>query len=699
MTHHSNSGSDPEKVLDALKKLPVGAALLRLADGGLQWASPRFHALLAREAASFEGMDLLAWIFSGQYPHLPLEQVALRIRSGLASNQEFKVPAMLLPEGSNRLVAATVALTGAEDQVLLTLTELQHHSAFNLLERVFLQSGEAILITNAQNRIVTVNPAFTALTGYTLEEVLGQDPKILSSGRSSAEDVEAMWRTLADDQFWQGEIWDRHKSGEIYPKWMSISTVRNAAGEVENYIARFTNIAERKATEERLVYMSQHDPLTQLFNRTMLQSQLQTILARARRDQQQAAVLLIDLDRFKSVNDTLGHHVGDQLLIAIANRLRETVRASDIVARLGGDEFVVLLPDIQDAMSVTGIVSKIRLALEDSYRIDRHVLYATPSIGVSLYPLDGEDEETLLKNADTAMYHAKAEGRNNFQFFAKAMNHAAVERMKLETALRQAVTATQLGQSRFKLHYQPQVHLDGNAIDGLEALLRWTDPELGSVPPAKFIPIAEETGLIQPLGDWVFWESCRQLREFKDQGFADLHIAVNLSAQQLRHENLPSVVRGALACYNLSPSDIEFEITESVAMQNPVATIAVLDQLSDIGIVLAIDDFGTGYSSLAYLKHLPIQRLKLDRTFVKDIESDRDDEAICSATIVLAHNLGLELVAEGVETAGQEQRLKQLGCDVIQGFLHSKPLPAAEVADFLGQWKTSHQTIAPDPCI
>jgi EAL domain-containing protein (putative c-di-GMP-specific phosphodiesterase class I) len=289
-----------------------------------------------------------------------------------------------------------------------------------------------------------------------------------------------------------------------------------------------------------------------------------------------------------------------------------------------------------------------------------------------------------------AMYHAKSQGRNNFQFFAEGMNIAANERMRLEDGMRRALESTHLGSNEFHLNFQPQLHLGTGRIVGIEALARWTHPELGPISPVKFIPVAEETGLIQPLGDWVFWESCRQLRSFKDQGITDIRIAVNLSAQQLRHESLPSVVHGALACYDLAPSEIELEITESVAMQNPAATIAILEQLSDMGIVLAIDDFGTGYSSLAYLKHLPIHRLKLDRAFVKDIETDRDDAAICSATIVLGHNLGLDLVAEGVETEGQRDYLQRLGCDVLQGFLYSRPLSADALVPFLKNWLAEH---------
>jgi diguanylate cyclase (GGDEF)-like protein/PAS domain S-box-containing protein len=566
------------------------------------------------------------------------------------------------------------------------LTTLPEDRLQQLALQMFDGNLDAMLISDSKNRIVAVNPAFVTLTGYSFDEVSGRDPGMLKAEGTPLERYQEMWTALKQSGQWAGEVWDKAKDGTVYPKWLSIAVLRNAGGEAENYLASFSDLSHHKEAADRLAFLAQHDPLTQLYNRNALETQLQHALTKARRAMLQVAVMLIDLDRFKTINDTLGHQVGDGLLKGVADRLRESVRASDIVARLGGDEFVVILPDLENAMSVAGVASKIKRALEDRYPVGEHTLFTTPSIGIALFPIDGQDSDVLMRNADTAMYHAKAQGRNNYQFFAEGMNIAAMERMKLEDGLRRALEATHLGSQEFHLNFQPQLHLETGRIIGLEALARWTHPEDGPIPPVKFIPVAEETGLIQPLGDWVFWESCRHLRMFKDQGIEGIRIAVNLSAQQLRHEGLPSVVRGALTCFDLQASEIELEITESVAMQNPAATITILEQLSDMGIVLAIDDFGTGYSSLAYLKHLPIHRLKLDRTFVKDIETDTDDAAICHATIVLGHKLGLDLVAEGVETEGQRDYLRGLGCDVLQGFLYSRPLPADSVVDFLKQW-------------
>ena len=555
--------------------------------------------------------------------------------------------------------------------------------AFATLLRIFEQTNEAVVITDPENRIVAVNAAFTRLTGYEASEALGQNPRILSAGRAEPELYQAMWQALESESYWQGEIWDRRKDGRLFPKWLVISVIRNAAGEVENYVACFTDISERKEAADRLLHLAYHDPLTHLPNRLAFDSQLELIIRSCSRDNQQMALMLIDLDRFKTVNDTLGHHVGDDLLKSVALRLRECVRASDIVARLGGDDFVVVLPNIESALSAASVAGKVQRFLADRHDVGEYQLYATPSIGISVFPSDGRDSDTLLRNADVAMYHAKSAGRNNYQFYAERMNEAAGERLAMENALRHAVSNITTASCQFSLHFQPQLQVDSGRIVCLEALARWTHPTLGSIPPSRFIALAEDTGLIQPLGDWVFWESCRHVRMFKDLGLGDIRVAVNISAQQLRHENLPLMVRGAMACYELSPQDLELEITESTAMQNPEITLSILNQLSEMGIALAIDDFGTGYSSLAYLKHLPIHRLKLDQSFVKDIESDRSDAAICSATVALGHNLGLGLVAEGVETAAQRDFLTKLGCDVLQGYLYSKPLPASEIVQYL----------------
>ncbi|UCV22491.1 putative bifunctional diguanylate cyclase/phosphodiesterase [Ferribacterium limneticum] len=549
--------------------------------------------------------------------------------------------------------------------------------------RTFEQSNEGMLVTDSRNLIVAFNGALSRLSGYSPEELVGQNPRILSSGRASPEFYAAMWQALENQDYWEGEIWNKQKDGANYPRRLKISVLRNADGSIRNYVANYTEIAASHEVADRLAYLAYHDPLTNLPNRLAFESQLAQSLRSCAREGKQMALMLIDLDNFKNINDTLGHHVGDQLLQNVALRLRECVRASDLVARIGGDEFVVVLPDIESPLTAARVASKIQSNLADSYRIADHVLYATPSIGISLYPIDGGDPGTLLRNADTAMYHAKSAGRNNHQFYTARMNEAAGERLAMENELRQAIAAISPASSEFSLHFQPQIETVSGRVLGIEALLRWNNAKFGSVSPMRFITIAEETGLIQPLGDWVIWETCRLIRVMKQRGIAGIRVAINISAQQLRHENLLLLVRGALACYDLEPEDIELEVTESTAMENPEMTLSILDQLAAMGIVLAIDDFGTGYSSLAYLKHLPIKRLKLDRSFVKDIETDVNDAAICTATIALGHSLGLELVAEGVETEAQRDFLAGLGCDFLQGYLYSRPMPFDDTVAYL----------------
>lgn len=665
---------------------PIAKLVIRLADGHIVDANPAFAQLLG---APLESLPQGPWTAL-----LAPEQQAegQQLAGALGATHRFGPVDFDLapPDGKAVPVRISAALLPGDDAApycVLAIQDRQHLSAdtaqLRLMAKVFEHSGEGIVITDRNNRIVAINPAFTTIMGYSADEVVGQDPNIFASGHTRPETYQDMWSTLADKGFWQGEIWDRTKDGSICPKWVTISVATDDDGEVGHYIASFTDLTDRKQATDQILHLAHHDPLTQLLNRFALEARLQQTLASARRDETQVAVLLIDLDRFKMINDTLGHHAGDQLLIEVARRLRESVRASDIVARLGGDEFVVVLPALTSALVVAAVASKIQRALADPIDVEGQHLYSTPSIGISVFPVDGTDSGTLVKNADTAMYHAKNLGRNNHQFYTASMNEAAGERLNLENALRQAVTTTHQNSSQFSLHFQPQIHAASGRIVGIEALARWRHPALGPVPPGRFIPIAEETGLILPLGDWVFWEACRQLKHFRDQGVRGVRMAINLAAQQLRQESLPSLVRGALSCYDLAPEDIELEITESTAMQNPEATIQILEKLAAMGIVLAIDDFGTGYSSLAYLKHLPIHRLKLDRSFVQDINSNPDDAAICSATVVLGHNLGLEIVAEGVETEAQRDLLHNLGCDVLQGFLYSRPLPAEEVVAFI----------------
>lgn len=555
-----------------------------------------------------------------------------------------------------------------------------------LAATVFEGSGEGIVITDADNRILSVNKAFTAITGYPPEEVIGQDPRILASGRHDKDFYAALWQSLLYQGSWQGEIWNRRKSGEIFPEWLSIFVVNDSymrtspAGENvgRHFVAVFADITERKNSEARIRHLAEHDPLTDLPNRTLLADRLALALAHADRDQRQLAVLFLDLDRFKNINDSLGHQVGDGLLRQVASRIQAEVRATDTVARPGGDEFVVLLPDIESPQDAAVVASKLLHSLGQAYEVDGHDLMVTASIGISVFPDDGRDATALVQNADTAMYYSKESGRNAFHFFTADMNARVLERLSLETSLRRA-----LERNEFVLHFQPQVGLIGEQRDqlvGMEALVRWQHPDLGLVAPGRFIPVAEDCGLIIALGEWVLRESCRQAREWQlireAQGLSPVPVAVNISALQFRHSGLEASVVAALADSGLPPQLLELELTESIMMQDAERALELLDRLKQRGVSLSIDDFGTGYSSLAYLKRFPIDKLKIDRTFVRDIATSADDATIAATIVNMARSLKLLVLAEGVETEAQQAFLADLGCNYMQGYLVSPPVGA-----------------------
>jgi len=620
-----------------------------------------------------------------------------RVRETYDESVKFRLPyeithRLLMPDGRIKHVQERCeTLYAADGTPQLSRGTIQDitaavaaSEALELYASVFKASGEAIVITDRDNHILAVNPAFTRHTGYTLDEIRGQNPRVLASGHTPRETYQTLWACLNASGFWQGELSDRRKDGTIYPKWTTISVIKNEAGAVTHHIASFTNISERKAAEERINQLAHHDALTGLLNRFSLENRLEQALLSARRQRTQLAVMFIDMDHFKLINDTLGHHLGDLLLIEVARRLQTCVRESDITARLGGDEFVVVLTAMGDSMAAAAIAGEIVTALSQPYAIDRHTLHTSPSVGISVFPSDGQDVEVLMKNADTAMYDAKRRGRSNYQFFTAAMTAAAGERLELEHGLRDA-----LANKRFELHYQPQICSSDGRICGVEALVRWRHPVRGLIPPDKFIPVAEETGLIAPLGHWVLTEACRQLAAWQAQGIDDVCMAVNLSAHQLRAPDLVEQVRTAMMAHGIGTGALELEVTESAAMDNPERAIDQLRALRDLGVLLAIDDFGTGYSSLAYLKLLPIQTLKLDRAFVRDIESDENDAAISAATLALAHTLGLKVVAEGVETEAQRAFLIAHQCDILQGFLFSKPLAAEQATIFLANHRAA----------
>ncbi|MHB1084606.1 MAG: bifunctional diguanylate cyclase/phosphodiesterase [Thiobacillus sp.] len=548
----------------------------------------------------------------------------------------------------------------------------QAEESLRLAALVYENSSEGMLVTDADNHIVAVNPAFTRITGYELNEVLGKNPSFLSSGRHGPDFYQTMWNELDRTGTWQGEVWDRRKNGEIHAKYLTINTIPNADGSVYRRVALFLDITEKKQSEEFIWYQANFDTLTQLPNRSMFHDRLEQDIRKAQRTNLALALLFIDLDLFKEVNDTLGHHIGDLLLVEAAKRVTACVRDMDMVARLGGDEFTVILPELHEQGSVERVAANILQKLVEPYHLGEEVIHITGSIGITVYPRDATDAEGLLKNADQAMYVAKNMGRNRFSYFTPALQEAAHTRLRLITDLREAIALQE-----FSVHYQPIVNLLTGEIHKAEALIRWRHPKRGLVSPSEFIPLAEETGLITLIGDWVFREAARQAKRLRALHHPAFQISVNKSPKQFR-ESDSAVMAWFDYLHELGlPGDsLTIEITEGLLL-NAVADVTdKLKSYRDGGIQIAIDDFGTGYSSLSYLKRFHIDYLKIDQSFVRDIETDPNDMALSRAIIVMAHALGLKVIAEGVETANQLKLLTDAGCDYAQGYFFSEAIPA-----------------------
>jgi len=580
----------------------------------------------------------------------------------------------------------------AEFEQRFCVTLPQAMVGIQLFAKIFDTISEGVIVSDANNNIEFVNPAFTRITGYNSTEVLGKNPRMLYSGMMEEPLYRFIWHAINETGSFQGEMINRRKNGENYVEWLNINTLKNELGAVSYYITTFSDISDRKIAEDRMAYMAQHDVLTDLPNRVLLQDQLTAAITHAGQVQCKVAVMLLDIDHFKMVNDTLGHLVGDKLLQEAANRVREATREGDTVSRQGGDEFLIMLPNISDSHVLDTIALELLSTVAAPYLIDDNEIEVTTSIGISVYPEHGEEGNTLIKHADAAMYHAKKNGRNNYQFFTQEMNRHAMERMAIEKKLRYA-----LERNEFSLHYQPQVDLQSGQIIGAESLLRWNNPESGMISPGVFIPIAEANGLIVSIGEWVLYEACRQNQAWRDLGFPEISMAVNLSAVQFRQKNLGEVIVGALHQSGLHPSGLELEITEGTVMQDTEAAISLLRVFKDFGVNLSMDDFGTGYSSLSYLKRFPINKLKIDQSFVRDATIDMDDAAIASTIISMGRNLKLKVIAEGVETADQLTFLKEQGCDEMQGYYFSRPVPAdkfirlmATATEHQGQWQYKH---------
>lgn len=547
-----------------------------------------------------------------------------------------------------------------------------------LAASVYENTKDAIMVTDTNHNIISVNKAFTEILGYHEKEAIGKNPRMIKSGQQSNSFYQEMFQSLYDTGSWNGEIWNRGKNGKIIPVWENISSVNDEHGELSHFVAIFSDISSIKKSQEQLEYIAHHDPLTKLPNRLLLDERLKQSIKQASRIEKSLAVIFLDLDHFKHINDSFGHPLGDELLKQVSDRILHTLRGTDTIARVGGDEFIIILENIDKYENVGLTTEKLITSFELPFQLSTNEISISASLGISLYPHDGKTAEELLRNADSAMYKAKEAGRNTFQFYTKKMTDEAYERVTIENEIRQALV-----NKEFILNYQPQWNLATHQLIGLEALIRWNHPEKGLIPPSKFIPVAEDSGLILQIDKWVINQACQQTKAWIESGLYNGQIAINISGIQFNRGDLQKDVKQALEKSQLPVSFLELEITEGYLMNNISKSIDQLKALKSLGVTISIDDFGTGYSSLSYLKQLPIQKLKIDQSFIRDIPSDPNDMAIANAILALGKSLDLRVIAEGVETEAQSKFLADNGCPEVQGYLYSRPLSTDKVDELL----------------
>ncbi len=635
-----------------------------------------------------------------QTPELILMDVMMPDMSGMQALQQLRknpqtsdIPVILISADSSEQTQASGLEYGADEyltkpvskrmlniRVANILQRKQAQMQAQMLAHVFKYCGDAMMLTDHQNRIIDINSAFLKMCGYTREEVLEKNPSLLSSGITDKKTYQAMWQAINQHGFWQGEVWDRRKDGGSYPKLLTISVVRNHAGDIQYHIGSFTDLSEQKAIEAQIRYTAHHDTLTGLPNRLYLQTNLTHIMSSAQRNNSEVALMFIDLDKFKIINDTLGHHIGDMLLKHVAQRLKSCIRESDILARLGGDEFVIAIHGSNIRHSAKSIAQKTLITLRPAYQLEEHEVFSSPSIGISTYPHDTKELAALMQYADTAMYKAKTSGRNNYQFYDQQQDFQGTQKLQLMNRLRKAVELQQL-----ELFFQPQVEMSDNQLHAAEALIRWRDPQQPQLrPPADFIPLAEENGFIHELGDWILEHLCWQLSQWQQQGLNLPRIALNLTPTQFCQSKLEEKLLAILQRHQLAPAQLELEITE-LSLQNAEQAMARLTQLRDMGIQLVLDNFGNGQTSLKNLRHLPFHKIKIDQAFIQAIESSETDKALLRSIIQLAHSLAVDVTAEGVESASQWQFLQQQHCRFAQGFWIKPPLSPQEFETYLKQ--------------
>jgi len=666
-----------EKFAKAFHASPDGLLLSRQRDGLLIEVNEGFSRITGFNSAMSldrSTLDLGIWVNLNERKHM----LDLLNRDGFVRDFSCHIRRN---DGQIRLceLSSRPLPIGDEDCMLTIARDItERHVMQEKLQQaatVFESTAEGVLITDTQQHISAVNRAFTEITGYSEAEALGHTPRLLASGLHDSAFYAAMWYQLTAEGHWQGEISNRRKNGELYPSWLTISAVRNKEQSITHFVAVFADISSLKHAQARLDYQAHHDPLTGLPNRTLFESRLLTALNGEQEGGSQGAVLFLDLDRFKHINDSLGHPVGDLLLKGIALRLKEQLRDIDTVARLGGDEFIILLPGLQQASDADHIAGKLLNCFSAPFQAGEHEFFISASIGTSLYPKDGNDVATLVKNADAAMYRSKAKGRNRVERYTRDLTAQASERIALEHELRRAIERNELS-----LFYQPKISLIDQELVGAEALIRWRHPTFGDVPPEHFIPLAEENGMILQIGDWVLEQACQQMSAWNERYVPFGPLSVNLAGAQLRQPNLLGRIEQLLKDNHLRPGFLQLEITENFIMSQTEEALEVLHQLKRLGVQLAIDDFGTGYSSLSYLKRLPLDFLKIDQSFVRGLPDDPHDVAIVRAIIALGRSMQFTVIAEGVETHEQQAFLGAEGCEQIQGYIVSLPLCADEFA-------------------
>lgn len=668
----AGEGESLGSVAAMMRSHRTDAALVRYTDGELGIITERD---IVRHIAERDTASPVGALASRPLLTVDSECSLYRARSMLVQNKVRHIGVYSTDGEVVGVISFTDILFGMEhvyvQELRQALAERDHalrlsQRNLHLAERVIESSLEGILITDADGIIESVNPAFTQLTGYSAEEAIGQTPAILSSGRHSEGFYAEMWRLIQEDGHWQGEVWNRRKNGEVYPELLTIAAIRDEDGTLTHYAALFSDISELKENEERIRNLAYYDPLTNLPNRRLFHDRLSVAIAHAHRSNTKLAVLFVDLDRFKRINDSLGHAVGDQLLQEVTRRLKAAVREDDTVARMGGDEFIILLTEIETIDNVVLVARRIIGLMTQPVELGGRELIVTCSLGISLYPNDATELEELVQNADTAMYRAKETGRNSYQLYSPTMNVHSLEHLALEVALRKA-----LEQGELSVHLQPLFSAAEETIASAEALIRWHSPELGWVPPSDFIPLAEETGFIVEIGRFVLQRVCAYLHDWNARGLGGISVAVNVSAIQFRSKRFIEDTREVINQCNIRPGQLCFELTESMLVEDAVDNLRTMKALREMGIHLAVDDFGTGYSSLNYLRRFPIDKLKIDRAFIRDIDKNDQDAALVEAVIGLGHSLGLKVVAEGVEREKQLRLLQHSGCDYIQGFYYS----------------------------